>query len=276
MLIFFFIKSLKPFITFAACIYSSLMKPLSVAIITLNEEKNIFHCLDSVKDIVDEIVIVDSFSTDRTREIASQFGVRFIEHAFEGYIQQKNWALQQTAHDNVLLLDADEALSGELKNSILKEKEKSFPADAYRMNRCTNYCGKFIKHGLWYPDRKVRLIKKQIGEWGGVNPHDKIVLQAGTEIKRLSGDILHYSYNTIDEHEIQNNKFSSISAEALFQRGKRTNWFKIIINPAWAFINGYFFRFGFLDGFYGYVIARNISHLTFLKHSKLYQKQKKK
>ena len=252
------------------------MKPLSVAIITFNEEKNISRCLDSVKDLADEIIIVDSFSTDRTREISLQFGAKFIEHAFEGYIQQKNWALQQTANDNVLLLDADEALSPELKKSILKEKENNFPADAYKMNRCTNYCGKFIKHGLWYPDRKVRLIKKQIGEWGGVNPHDKIRLQTGTKTTQLRGDILHYSYNSIDEHEIQNNKFSSISAEALFQRGKKTNGFKIIVNPAWAFFNGYVLRLGFLDGFYGWVIARNISHLTFLKHIKLYQKQKKK
>ncbi|HVT84781.1 MAG TPA: glycosyltransferase family 2 protein [Chitinophagaceae bacterium] len=252
------------------------MKPLSVAIITLNEEKNIFRCLDSVKDLADEIVIVDSFSTDKTREIVLQFGARFIEHAFEGYIQQKNRALQQTAHDNVLLLDADEALSGELKKSILKEKENNFPAEAYRMNRCTNYCGKFIKHGLWYPDQKVRLIKKQIGEWGGVNPHDKIVLQPGTEIKHLTGDILHYSYNSIDEHVAQNNKFSSISAAALFQQGRKTNWFKVVFNPTWAFIHSYFLRLGFLDGFFGYVIAKNISHLTFLKHSKLYQKQKGK
>ncbi len=252
------------------------MKPLSVAIVTLNEEKNISRCLDSVKDVADEIVIVDSFSTDRTGEIALQFGAKFIEHSFEGYIQQKNRALQQTTHDYALLLDADEALSTELKNSILKEKENNFPADAYRMNRCTNYCGKFIRHGLWYPDRKVRLIKKSVGKWGGVNPHDKIELQTGTKASQLHGDILHYSYNSIDEHEIQNNKFSSISAEALFQQGKKTNWFKIIVNPAWAFFYSYFLRLGFLNGFYGWVIAKNISHLTFLKHSKLYQKQKRK
>lgn len=251
------------------------MKPLSVAIITLNEEKNIFRCLDSVKGIADEILIVDSFSTDQTKTIALQFGAKFIEHAFEGYIQQKNWALQQTSNEYVLLLDADEALSEELKNSILKEKEKNFPSDAYRMNRCTNYCGKFIRHGLWYPDRKIRLIKKQTGKWGGVNPHDKIELQPGTEVKHLAGDILHYSYNSIDEHVAQNNKFSSISAEALFQRGKNTSWFKIIVNPAWAFINGYLFRLGFLDGFYGFVVAKNVAHLTFLKHSKLFQKQRK-
>lgn len=252
------------------------MRPLSVAIITLNEEKNISRCLSSIQGIADEIVILDSFSTDRTGEIALQFGARFIQQKFAGYIQQKNLALQKTTHNNVLLLDADETLSEELKSSILKEKEQDFSVDAYRMNRCTNYCGKFIRHGLWYPDRKVRLIKKQIGEWGGVNPHDKIVLHDGIKIKQLPGDILHYSFNSIDEHVAQNNKFSSISAEALFQRGKRTNWFKIIFNPAWAFINGYFLRLGFLDGFYGFVIARNVSHLTFLKHSKLYQKQKEK
>lgn len=249
---------------------------LSVAIITYNEEKNISRCLDSVKSVADEIVIVDSFSTDRTKEITSQYAAKFIQHPFAGYIEQKNFALEQTKHDYVLLLDADEALSEELINSISKEKEKNFPSDAYKMNRCTNYCGKFIRHGLWYPDTKVRLIKKVIGRWGGNNPHDKIVLDAESSLQHLHGDILHYSYNSIDEHVAQNNKFSSISADALFRRGKKTNWFKIIVNPAWAFFSGYFLRLGFVDGFYGWVIAKNIAHLTFLKHVKLYQKQKNK
>ncbi|MBS1919899.1 MAG: glycosyltransferase family 2 protein [Bacteroidetes bacterium] len=252
------------------------MKSLSVAIITLNEEKNISRCLDSVKNVADEILIVDSFSTDRTKELALQYGATFIEHEFEGFIEQKNWALQQTAHEYVLLLDADEALSPELIRSILKEKENNFSSDAYRMNRCTNYCGKFIRHGLWYPDKKTHLFKKQIGKWGSMNPHAKVILQRGTKVTYLPGDILHYSYNSIDEHVLLNNKYSLTSAAALLQRGKKTNWFKILVNPAWAFVNGYFFRLGFLDGFFGYVIAKNISHLTFLKHCKLYQMQKKK
>jgi glycosyltransferase involved in cell wall biosynthesis len=252
------------------------MTPLSVAIITFNEETNISRCLNSVKNLADEIVIVDSFSTDRTKDICMQFGAKFIQHRFEGYIEQKNFALNQTSHAHVLLLDADEALSTELQEAILKVKENNFPIDAYGMNRCTNYCGKFIRHGLWYPDRKLRLINKKAGKWGGVNPHDKIELKPNSSVKYLYGDILHYSYNSIQEHVVQNEKFSSISADSLYLQGKRTNPLKIILSPAWAFMNGYFLRLGFLDGYYGWVIAVKVSQLTFLKHSKLYLKKKKK
>ncbi|HYM93322.1 MAG TPA: glycosyltransferase family 2 protein [Chitinophagaceae bacterium] len=248
------------------------MTPLSVAIITFNEEINISRCLDSIKNLANEIVIVDSFSTDRTKEICLSYGARFIQRPFAGYIEQKNFALGQTSHDHVLLLDADEALSPQLAASILAEKENNFPYDGYNMNRCTNYCGKFIRHGLWYPDRKLRLLNKQKGRWGGINPHDKIELDPNCTIKHLPGDILHYSYNSIKEHEAQNEKFSSISADSLFRQGKKAGFFKFILSPAWAFINGYFFRLGFLDGYYGWVIAVKTAHLGFLKYKKLKQK----
>ena len=250
------------------------MAQLSAAIITYNEETNISRCLDSIKNLADEIIIVDSFSTDRTKEICLRYGSKFIEHSFAGYIEQKNFALQQTSHEYVLLLDADEALSTKLQRSILKAKEKNFFFDAYSMNRCTNYCGQFIRHGLWYPDRKIRLINKQKGRWAGVNPHDKIKLDPGTTQKRLAGDILHYSYNSIQEHTAQNEKFSSISADSLFRQGKKTNLLKIIFSPFWAFFYGYVFRLGFLDGYYGWVIAGKIFQLASLKHKKLYKMQK--
>ena len=144
------------------------------------------------------------------------------------------------------------------------------------MNRCTNYCGKFIRHGLWYPDRKTRLINKNLGQWGGINPHDKTEMNPGSKIVRLAGDILHYSYNSIEQHVLQNEKFSSISADSLYQSGKKTSLLRIILSPAWTFIHGYFFRFGFLDGYYGWVIALKASRLAYLKHNKLYKKQKKK
>lgn len=252
------------------------MTPLSAAIITYNEETNISRCLDSVKKLADEIVIVDSFSTDRTKEICSRYGVRFIEHSFSGYIEQKNFALQQTKYEHVLMLDADEALSAKLQESILKAKENNFPSNAYAMNRCTNYCGKFIRHGLWYPDTKIRLINKDHGRWGGVNPHDKIEMNPDSTIIHLHGDILHYSYNSIQQHVLQNEKFSSISADSLFKQGKKTNPLRIILSPTWSFIYGYFFRLGFLDGHYGWVIAVKASRLAYLKHSKLYKKQKEK
>ncbi len=245
------------------------MRPLSVAIITYNEESNIERCLSSVAGLADEIVVVDSFSTDRTRDICEKYNVTFVQHRFEGYIEQKNFALAQTTHDFVLLLDADEALSPQLFNTVSAQKENDFPYVAYSMNRCTNYCGKFIRHGLWYPDRKLRLFNKQYGRWGGINPHDKIELQAAYTVKWLKGDLFHYSYNSVEEHAAQNERFSTISADALYRQGKKNGLVKLMFSPLWAFLNGYLFRLGFLDGYAGWVVAVKTAQLTYLKYRKL-------
>jgi glycosyltransferase involved in cell wall biosynthesis len=245
---------------------------LSVVIITFNEEKNIARCLESVKKVADEIIVVDSNSSDNTAEIAHSHGASVHLQPFLGYVEQKNFALSLAANEYVLSLDADEALDDRLQASILNIKDR-LEYDGYYMNRCTNYCGHFIRHGAWYPDRKLRLFNKNKARWGGDNPHDRIEMQDGATTKKLAGDILHYSYNTIEEHVQQNNRFSTISADTLFKRGKKTSMFRIIINPVWAFILGYFLRRGFLDGFYGFVVALHVAHLSFLKHAKLYLKQ---
>ena len=251
------------------------MAMLSVVIITFNEETNIGRCIDSVQDIADEIIVLDSFSTDKTVEIAKSKNAIVHQQSFAGYIEQKNCALQLARYPYVLSLDADEAVDQQLIVSIAEEK-KEFSAQAYTMNRCSSYCGKFIRHGLWYPDKKLRLFNKSIAAWGGTNPHDKIVMAAPAQTKHLKGDLYHYSYNTIEEHIQQNNRFSTISARSMYEKGKRTNWFRILFNPLWNFILGYFLRLGFLDGSYGFIIAINTAHLTFLKHVKLYQLQKGK
>ena len=246
---------------------------LSVVIITFNEEKNIGRCIDSVKNVADEIIVVDSCSMDKTAEIAKSKGAEVILQPFLGYVEQKNMALEVANSDFILSLDADEALDKTLESSILEAKN-DFNFKGYSMNRCTNYCGKFIRHGAWYPDKKLRLIDKKNAYWAGDNPHDKLILKDEVPIKHLKGDILHYSYNSIEEHVQQNNKFSTISAETYFKRGKKTNVFKMIVHPFWAFFLGYILRGGFLDGFYGFVVALHVAHLSFLKHAKLYHKQK--
>ena len=251
------------------------MHPLSVVIITFNEEKNIARCIDSVRDVADEIVILDSHSTDHTIDIATAKGAVIHQQKFAGYGRQKNDALQLCRHDLVLSLDADEALNEKLVQEIMQEK-KNPVADAYQMNRCTNYCGQFIRHGSWYPDRKIRLIRKNMASWSDATIHEKMEVVPGARVKQLKGDILHYSFNSIEEHVAQNNKFSTISAETLFLKGKRSNLFKVIINPWWAFILSYIVRMGFADGLYGFIIAVNISHLTFLKHTKLLVLQRQK
>src|SRR5262245_55788275 len=145
------------------------MQPLSVVIITYNEEHNIARCIDSVKTVANEVIVLDSFSTDQTVAIARLHGAIVYQEKFRGYIGQKNLAMQFASHNYILSLDADEALDDKLAASILKAK-KSFSSRAYRMNRCTNFCGRFIRHGLWYPDRKIRLFDRRIAKWGGLNP----------------------------------------------------------------------------------------------------------
>ncbi|HRH65234.1 MAG TPA: glycosyltransferase family 2 protein [Bacteroidia bacterium] len=249
------------------------MVQLSVVIITFNEERNLARCLESLAGIADEIVVIDSFSTDGTAEISRKYGAKFIQHAFEGYIGQKNFALTQARFAHILSLDADEALSGTLKESILKVKI-NWTHDAYEMNRLTNYCGHWIRHGAWYPDRKIRLFVKDKGRWGGTNPHDRYVPVNPSNVARIPGDILHYSYYSIEGHINQGNKFSEIGARAAFLEGKRASFLTLVWRPAFRFIRDFIFLGGFLDGYYGYLIARITAQVTFLKYAKLRELQK--
>ncbi len=228
---------------------------LSAVIITFNEEKNIARCIESLENIADEIVVVDSFSTDNTKDICLQHKVRFVEHSFEGHIQQKNWAITQAKFKHVLSLDADEAISPELESSILKIKN-NWKEEGYSFNRKTNYCGKWINHGHWYPDTKLRLWDSTKGKWGGNNPHDTFLLHSGKKGTHISGDLLHYSYYSVNEHWQQAEKFSKIAAKAYHESGKKSSRFKIIFSPISRFLSSYFLHRGFLDGKYGWTIAK--------------------
>lgn len=241
---------------------------LSVAIITFNEERNIRRCLESLKGVADEIVVVDSFSNDQTESISKGFDVRFIQHAFEGHIQQKNFAIDQTTHDWVLSLDADEALSNELKKSILeiKKEQQHF---GYSMNRLTNYCGHWVRHCGWYPDRKVRLIGKTHARWTGINPHDRLDMLNNETHGHLAGDILHYSYYTVDDHLKQIEYFGDISSRELHASGVTTNWLMIMVKVAAQFMKSYFIRLGILDGRVGWTISRLSAYATYRKYLKL-------
>jgi glycosyltransferase involved in cell wall biosynthesis len=241
---------------------------ISAVIITLNEEKNIERCLLSAKEVADDIVVVDSFSKDRTEEICLKHNVRFIRHEFTGHIEQKNWAITQAKYPYILSLDADEVLSETLKKSILAVKE-NWQADGYYFNRLTNYCGKWVRHCGWYPDRKFRLWDSRKGGWKGVNPHDCYKMKPGAIIQFLKGDILHYSYYSIREHIEQVNKFTEIAAQENFKSGKKFNFFQLLFNPVWKFKRDYIFKGGFLDGYYGFVICFISAGATFLKYVKL-------
>ncbi len=246
---------------------------LSVVIITFNEERNIRACLESVRQIADEIVVLDSFSTDNTEAICKEYDLHFEKKKFEGYIEQKNAVAELANFDYILSIDADEVLSLKLISEIRIIKEK--PAfNAYSFNRLTHFCGKPIRHCGWYPDTKIRLWKRGTAFWGGKNPHDTLIINNTTPIKHLKGDLLHYSFHSIEQHVAQVNKFSSIKAEIAEQEGKSASVIHLTIHPAFKFFRCYVLKLGFLDGFYGYIVCKNSAHSTFLKYAKLREKSK--
>jgi len=250
------------------------MIKLSVVIITYNEEQNIARCLDSVKEVADEIVVLDSFSTDRTKEISETYGVKFFAHKFDGYIEQKNRVTTFASSPYVLSLDADEVLSETLKKSVLKAKQ-NWDADGFTFNRLTNYCGTWIHHCGWYPDRKLRLFDSRKGGWAGSNPHDKYEMDEGSVIKHLEGDLLHYSYHSIEQHHQQVENFTTIVANSDFKNGKKAPLLKVWFSPVIKFIRDYFILLGFLDGKAGFTICRISAGATFKKYSKLRDLYKK-
>lgn len=242
---------------------------LSAVIITFNEEHNIKRCIRSLIKVADEIVVVDSFSNDKTEDICRSFNVRFLQHAFVGHIEQKNYAMSMANFDHVLSLDADEELSDNLQQSILSVKQ-NWTADGYTMNRLTSHCGTWIRHCGWYPDRKIRLWDRRKGKWNGENPHDRVLMDDGATISHLSGDILHYSYLSYSDHIKQLEKFSTIAADDAFRRGKKANFLiHVVLYPWWRFIQLYFFRLGFLDGIAGFTVCVTDAFYRFTKYTKL-------
>jgi glycosyltransferase involved in cell wall biosynthesis len=242
---------------------------ISVVIITYNEERNIGRCIDSILSVADEIVVVDSFSKDNTKKIAEAKGARVFEHPFKSHIHQKNVALSYASYDHVLSLDADEYLSEDLAKSILHVKN-NWSQDAYVMNRLSNWGGRWIKHGNWYPDQKIRLWDKRIGKWGGENPHDKVVLQKGIKPAHLKGNLLHRGYQDTNEALAKIQRYSDIFANENVGK-KKSSIFKVLIHPTFAFVKCYFLKRGFLDGFEGLMVAVSVSNHAFYKYSKLYE-----
>jgi glycosyltransferase involved in cell wall biosynthesis len=245
---------------------------ISATVITYNEERKIENCLKSLMEVADEIVVVDSFSTDRTEEICSRYPVRFIKRAFDGYVAQKNNAVEYASHDYILALDADEVLSDELRDSILTVKQNWDPQyDGYSFNRFNNYCGHWIRFCGWYPDRKVRLWDRRKARWSGEDPHDRVVIPR-ERLKQLKGDLLHYAYHTLDEHLRQMHRFAEVAARAKYRNGKKAVFLvHVILNPMFKFFRKYVLQLGFLDGYYGLVFCATTSAMNFYKYLRLYE-----
>ena len=244
------------------------MSKISAVIITFNEEEYIGQCIKSVAEVADEIVVVDSFSTDRTKEICLSQGVRFIEHPFEGYRDQKNFALTQASFDYVLSLDADEELSPKLEKSILAVKQ-DFRYDGYKFNRLNSFCGKWIYHTSLSPERKVRLFNRKKAQWVGLNIHETVSLNNPKSVKSLKGNLIHWLYATHEESIDKMNKYTSMLACEYHNQGIKSNAKRILINPIWRFFHSFILKGGFLDGYDGFIVSRFLAYTCFLKYAKL-------
>lgn len=244
------------------------MTPLSATIITFNEERNIGRCLEALKKIADEIIILDSFSTDQTIEICNQFNVKFIQRKWEGYSSAKNYVNALASHDFIFSVDADEVPNSELIATILSLKKSGF-SGAYRINRMTNYCGKWIKHSGWYPDRKIRLFPKNKAQWQGEFVHEELVFEERLVVSNLKGHLQHYSYYNFEEHRERADKYSLLTAQKLHASGKKVGDMKPVLSAIGRFISMYFLKLGFLDGRMGFKIAQISAKSNLLKYKEL-------
>lgn len=246
---------------------------ISAVIIAKNEERNIGRCLRSLQRVADELLVVDSGSTDRTVDICQQHGARVLQHPFEGYRDQKNYATAQAIHDYVLSLDADEALSVELERSIMAVKS-DWRCDGYTFNRLNYFCGDWVRHSGWYPDCKIRLFDRRRGQWVGGNIHEVVGLEPSCVEGHLSGDLLHWSYHSYTDYLRKLDPFSTMQAQCYADAGKRSSWLKLYMDPIWKFLRSYILKLGFTGGYNGLFIAHADAMATRAKYAKLRELRK--
>jgi len=238
---------------------------ITATIITFNEERNIARSIESLR-CCDEILIVDSGSTDRTTELAENLGARVIEANWRGYAGQKNWAADQASHDWVLSLDADEALSEGLEAEIWSLKKSGPRCDGYSMPRLARYMGRWILHSGWYPDRKLRLYDRRQAKWVGDFVHESVAVKG--RVGHLQGNLLHFTCESLAEHIKTMERYTTLAAQELASRRIEVPLSRVLFSPAWAFVQSYFLNRGFLDGPEGLTISYMAAFYTFLKYTK--------
>lgn len=245
------------------------MIKISSVIITYNEELNIARCIASLLPVVDEIIVVDSYSTDKTAQIAEGLNAKVFYRKFNGFGEQKAFAVEQATNDWILSVDADEILSPELQQSILEAKANP-KYEGYNLNILTNYCGKWIKHCGWYPKHKLRFLNKNKGHINDNLVHEGFMMNEPHQpLGMLHGDLLHHSYNTISDHSRKIQLYTELSARNSVEKGRSISLLKVIFGPRWIFFYHYIIRKGFLDGYWGYVLCKNISYECFIKYTKI-------
>jgi glycosyltransferase involved in cell wall biosynthesis len=243
--------------------------PVSVCLIAGNEARRIRAALESVSGWVEEIIVLlNDDVNDGTDRIAESFGAKVFREPWKGHIAQKNSAVQKATQKWLLGLDADEAVSPALRSEIQElfaQPDKPQPFAAYSFPRCTNYCGRWIRHGDWYPDRQTRLWLRGRAEWGGVNPHDKLIVNG--RVARLQHDLLHFTNESIAHHLSKIAPFQAVFVKDRRASGRPVNIFELTLRPFWRFIRAYFLRRGFLDGWQGYYIAKFNAFSTLTKYA---------
>ena len=243
--------------------------PISACVTTFNEEHNIHRCLQSLV-WCDEIVVVDSFSTDRTVELCRTYTDKVEQHAWLGYIGQKNLIRKMASHEWLLFVDADEEVSDALREQIIAEFNKG-PGEicGYEFPRMVNYMGRWIRHGEWYPDVKLRLFRKDRGRSGGQEPHDQVFVNG--PVKRLRGHLYHFTYDDLYDHVETMNRFSTITAREKYREGQRFRWADFVFRPPLRFLKAFFIKRGFMDGTRGFLIALISSVGVYVKYAKLWE-----
>jgi glycosyltransferase involved in cell wall biosynthesis len=242
--------------------------PVSACIVAMNEEDRLGACLDSL-EWCDELIVVDSHSTDKTRELAAARGARVIERDWPGHIAQKEFAVRAARHDWVLCVDADERVSPQLRAAIEAARKGGFAATAgYEVSRVSSYFGRWIRHGTWYPDWKLRLFDRRRGGWGGRDPHDHA--QVDGAVQRLAGDLFHEPYRNFDEHLRTIDRYTTTMAEQMRAEGRRARLVDVILRPPARFLVFFVWRRGFLDGWRGLLLAYLAAHYVRLKYAKLW------
>ncbi len=242
------------------------MPPLTAILIAYNEEENLPRALASLEGVADEIVLVDSGSTDRTAEIGQQFGARVFTKPFAGFAEQKNYAAEQAANDWLFSMDCDEALSPELRQSLLEWKRSEPDRAGYEVSRFTKYLGRWIRHSGWYPDYIVRLYRRDRGQFFGLL-HENVRFTGPPG--RLVGELQHFTMNSVAEHAAKVDSFTTIAAQDYFQRGRKSWRIPMLLLPPWTFFQSLVLRLGLLDGYRGWLIAWMAARYVFLKYYRL-------
>lgn len=246
---------------------------ISVCIITLNEEHNLPRCLRSVMSIADEIIILDSGSLDKTKEIALSFGTQFFEQSWQGYVKQKNAAIALARNEWVFSIDADEEVSEQLRDAILqlKQSHQEPTRDAFAVSRVVYFLGKWIRFGDWYPDYVVRLFRKKQGQFQGGAVHERLVTDGA--VGRLKGELFHYTYKDYEDQSKRIEKYSTLWAGSAFQDGKRCAKWSPHLRSGWRLFRGFILKGGWQGGKLGWQISKSTAREVFLKYSKLYALQ---